>query len=30
VAAIKGGKELESFLIEKVTPKARKKRKAKG
>jgi DNA-binding protein H-NS len=30
VAAIKGGKKLEQFLIEKATPKARKKRKSKG
>jgi DNA-binding protein H-NS len=29
-AAIKEGKKLESFLIEKATPKARKKRKSKG
>jgi DNA-binding protein H-NS len=29
-AAIKDGKKLESFLIEKATPNARKKRKSKG
>jgi DNA-binding protein H-NS len=29
-AAIKEGKKLESFLIEKAAPKARKKRKSKG
>jgi DNA-binding protein H-NS len=29
-AAIKDGKKLESFLIEKAAPKARKKRKSKG